>query len=144
MKNLLLLICLISAGCETAPLEQFYEPYHGSQQNWPVAPGGFTTQVRGMTVYHGLPDVPYSVIGRLSRANIPLGRLVDAAQYYGANAVLLSEQQINGLQTDPGVTLFGNGFAIQTPGNTKTVTRTITYAYLIHTGTNSDTNHATH
>jgi hypothetical protein len=135
MKTSALLLSLILlVGCVTNdPLARFYQPYTGAQQSWPVAPGGFTTEVEGMIFYHGTPDVPYTIIGRLVQPNLRPATIAVSARFHGANAVMLAEQQINGLKTDPGVMLFGNGFAVQTEGQTKAVSRTLSQAYLIKT-----------
>jgi hypothetical protein len=132
---LLILVCafgLIGAGCTTTdPLARFYQPYQGAQQNWPVEPGCFITQTDGLMFFHGLPAVPYVIIGRFDRANLPPSKLAASARVHGANAVCLVEQQITGMQTDPGMILFGKGVAAQLPGNSHAVSSTIASAYLL-------------
>ena len=113
---------------------KFYQPFVGIQTNWPVSSSGsFITVYKGMTIYHGLPPVPYTIMGRFDRPNIPLFRVVKCAKYYHADAVLMSEQTITELQTEHGVTFGNNRIAFTTPSTTRAVTDTEATAYLIKT-----------
>jgi hypothetical protein len=57
----MLTACLFFGGCATADLT----PYHGTQQNWPVASGAFADNKYAVPVFYGTPDRPYDVIGYL-------------------------------------------------------------------------------
>jgi hypothetical protein len=129
---LTLLSIILFTGCVSDPLARFYQPYSGEQQKWPVASGTFSNTRDEIIFYHGLPDKPYTVIGRYDRANLPPAKLAASAKANGANAVCLAEQEINTMQTDPGMVLFGSGVAVPLPGNSHAVSSTIAHAYLIH------------
>ena len=141
MKTKLLLLCttglLALTACDHLSRDgnaaRFYQPYTGGQDKWPVGQGSFVTTYSGMTIYHGLPPVPYTVLGRMDRADIPLFRVVAYAKHHGANAIFLSEQSVEQVQTDHGVMLFGNGFGVQTPSSTRVTHRTEGTAFLIQT-----------
>lgn len=128
---------LMSAGCDhLAPagnLGRYYQPYTGPQTNWPVSSNGgaFVTTFKGMPIYHGLPPMPYSIIGRMDRPNIPLFRLVACARYHKANAIFMSEQEVMEYHTDNGVTFGNNHVAFTTPSHTRAESRTEGTAYLI-------------
>ena len=129
---------LILTGCDhLAPAgnaTKFYQPFTGTQTDWPVSSSGsFVTAYKGVTIYHGLPPVPYTVMGRFDRPNIPLFRLVKCAKYYHADAIFMSEQAITEFQTQHGVTLGNNHIAITTPSTTRSVSATEATAYLIKT-----------
>ena len=130
-----LLSVIVLAGCFTPkdPVAHFYQPYQGKQQNWPTSEGGFVSTFKGVTIYHGVPPMPYTIIGRYSHPNLRPDELAGAARFHHADAVLLSEQEITAFQTDNGVT-FGNGrVAFTTPSTTTSVTKTKAIAYLIST-----------
>ena len=135
----MLFFVIFFIGCASDPLARFYQPYSGEQQKWPVAPGTFSTTRDEIIFYHGLPDKPYTVIGRYDRANLPPTKLAASAKANGANAVCLMEQEINAMQTDPGMVLFGRGVAVPLPGSGHAVSSTIAHAYLIRVEGLTDT-----
>ena len=128
---------IIITGCDhlarDGNLSRYYQPYTGVQTNWPISStgGGFVTTFKEFTIYHGLPPVPYTVVGRFDRPNIPLFRVAKCARYHHANAIFMSEEDVIQYHTDNGMT-FGNGrIAITTPSTTKAEKRTQATAYLI-------------
>jgi len=129
-----LLALLIFTGCASNPdpLARFYQAYRGSNTNCPVGSSCYITEKNGITIYHGLPTVPYTIIGRFDRPNLPAYKLARSARFHHANAVFLSEYDVAGMRTENRVLLWGNGIAVQTPSTTIPVTRTIAHAYLIH------------
>ena len=123
---------LLAIGCATKdPLARFYQPYQGINTNCPVGPGSYVTEKDGITIYHGLPPTPYTILGRFDRPNLPAYKLARSAKFHQADAVFLSEYDVTGLRTDHGMLLWGNGIAAQTPTTTIPVSKTITHAYLI-------------
>jgi hypothetical protein len=128
---------LLMAGCQSDTLGHFYQSYQGPQTNWPTGPAGFVSTAKGIPFYHGLPPVPYAIIGRYDRANLPVRRLASSAKYHHANAIFLTEKDVLAMETAPGVMLFGRGVAFQTPTSTYETTHHFAYAYLITTNTSS-------
>jgi uncharacterized protein YbjQ (UPF0145 family) len=54
-------LCVPWRLCATAD----FTPYHGSQQNWPVASGAFIDNKHTVPVFYGTANRPYDVIGYL-------------------------------------------------------------------------------
>ena len=138
-KKVLLLLCLSGlflTGCDhfaaDGNLTRYYQPYTGMQKDWPTSPGSFVTTENGMTIYHSYPPLPYAIIGRFDRPDIPLFRVISMARYQHANAILLTEETVTDFRTDNGIT-FGNArVAITTPSTTRSVSRVSATAYLIN------------
>ena len=124
--------CLPDRLSPTGNAAKFYQPYNGEQGNWPInSQGSFTSTYGGMTIYHGPPNVPYTVLGRFDRSNIPIFRLVKCARHYRADAIFMSEQIITAYETQHGVTFGNQNVAITTPSTIKPVSATERTAYLI-------------
>ena len=127
---------LLLAGCDHLASDgnatKFYQPYSSTRTNWPTAPeGGFVTSYDKFPIYHGYPPVPYHVLGRFDRPNIPLFRVVACARYHQANAIMLMEQDVMQYTTDNGIAFGNSHVAFQTPSHTKAEMRTQGTAYCI-------------
>ena len=135
MKTLYFLpLILVLAGCGTPsgdPLAQYYQPYEGSQTNWPTGAGSFVTDRYGVIFYHGLPNFPYTIVGRYDHPNLPLDKLAVSARLHGVQSVCLSEQQITEIHQDPSVAFGGSHVAAEIPGNTYVEPHQRATAYLI-------------
>jgi hypothetical protein len=138
MKTIYFLpLLLLLAGCGTPdatpsdPLAQFYQPYEGSQTNWPTGPGSFVTDRYGVVFYHGLPNFPYAIVGRYDRQNLPLNKLAVSARLHGVQSVCLSEQEITEIHQDPSVAFGGTRVTAYVPGNTYVEPHQRATAYLI-------------
>lgn len=115
LKTLHFMVILVgtflSAGClpdRLAPdgnAGKFYQPYVGTQTNWPTAPAAFVTTQGRLPIYHGLPPKPYTLLGRFDRPNIPLFRVAKVAHREHADAILLSEQDLIEIVHSASVTL---------------------------------------
>lgn len=131
---LLLLVCafgLFGTGC-VDHLARYYQaatiPIPG-----PVATNGtFVTYSEGMTIYHGLPPVPYYILGRFDRP-IKIDRLPGAARYYGADFIFIDEHNTDVIVNDPGLMFFNQNVAISAPGNSHVESRLSGCAYLATT-----------
>ena len=139
MKFIFSLLFIVSmgllTGCDHLAADgnatKFYQPFVG-KQNWPISSNGsFVTTYDKFPIYHGPPAVPYKVLGRFDRPNIPLFRVVACARYHQANAIMMVEHDVLQTTTDNGVTIFKNGFAWETPSHTKSEIRTQGTAYCI-------------
>jgi hypothetical protein len=132
MKTQILLLSLIlTTGCADH-LARYYQPVVKPFPG-PVAAGNtFVTYVDGMAVYRGLPPVPYYILGRFDRF-IKLSRLPEAARFYKADFIFIDERPVDYTVNQPGIMLFNQNMAIQTPGTTHTETRLSGLAYLATT-----------
>jgi hypothetical protein len=137
MKTIYFLpLLLLLAGCGTNagtdPLAQFYQPYQGSQTNWPTGPGSFVTDRFGVVFYHGPPNFPYTIVGRYDRPNLPLNKLAVSAQLHGVQSIYLSDEgQITEIHQNPSVAFGGSHVVTAIPGNTYVERHQLATAYLI-------------
>jgi hypothetical protein len=132
VASVFLVGCIRDRLSSDGNLGRYYQPYSGTQTNWPTSPqGGFITTYKEFTIYHGYPPVPYTVLGRFDRPNIPLFRVAKSARYHHANAIMMSEQPITEIETQHGVVFGNQNFIASTPSTTRESTRTEATAYLI-------------
>jgi hypothetical protein len=93
MKFPRLILPLLSVVLLTGCTHSTYTPYVGAQQDWRTAPGGFAETIEGMPVYHGLPPVPYDIVGAVEldgyELSHPLRKAVEEARAHGGNAVIV-------------------------------------------------------
>ena len=137
MKRALSLVAagflLIVAGCAQVD----YTPYSGDQSAWKVAPGAFSKTVNGLPVYYGLPDKPYTVLGRLTTVDAPVDRQAWEAKSRGADAlVIMKSKEVNdGRVYVPGTSssyVIGNSVqTYESPGYSVPVRHQVTTSYLI-------------
>ena len=134
MKTTLILITIITllgTGCADH-LTRYYQPTVKPLPG-PVATGStFVTYADGMPIYHGLPPMPYYILGRFDRF-IKLDRLPAAARFYGADFIFIEERAVDYTVSQPGVLLYNQHLAVQTPGRSRTETQLTGLAYLATT-----------
>ena len=85
-------VVLLLAGCGTVS----YSPYVGQQQDWPTSPGAFVKDMKGIPLYRGLPNRPYTVLGHVEITAEPA--FIEQQAYWkaknvGADAILFVDAQ---------------------------------------------------
>jgi hypothetical protein len=127
-KNLFVIFsAIILAGCSSTPDQphdpaaRFYQSYAGAQTNLPTTNYVFSRQCEGITIYAGLPPMPYTIIGSIAGIKLRDPLFALSAKFHGADAVamVVDKQVVVGTQTDNGMMLFGRGVIFQTPTSTK-------------------------
>lgn len=88
---LLVVAALLLSGCATTT----FSTYTGAQQDWPTSDHAYTRDVRGITVYRGLPPRPYTVLGYFTIYTLSAhldNQLAYFARLHGADAVILEQR----------------------------------------------------
>jgi hypothetical protein len=110
----LLLLALLAtlSGCATSD----FIPYSGTQQDWPIAPGGFVNTNNVVPTYYGPPSQPYIVLGYLDARTAPIRRR-GVVRYAASRAKELGGVAIIVLQAGSQYVGTYNGGSAYTSGN---------------------------
>ena len=136
------LAALCLTGCGTCD----FIAYRGQQEDWPVSPGTLAKTYNGITIFHGLPDVPYEIIGQITCKDAGDNQLCWFAKAHQADAVIITARNLTtgGAMTIPGAqTTYAYGNAYHTtamPSFAVPITHTTATAYLAKLRPASSTN----